>query len=353
MVFQSYESYFNSGAITTVGTSATTLASVATNFASGSQVAVIASQEFNRTASGNTATIAAAANTLQEASVTKSSNQFIEAANNGGGTGIAGFKHTLTWDTNSSASSPTYRVQATSSSAAGFEGQARILAFKAGTPGVNNPADTIVLDGTPQTTSGTVSSPFQITLSNFNVGTGNDRVLIVGIEANNQGASTVTYNGGPNMTKVIKHFTNNDAEFWYQTNPANGSHNIVVIMKGSTSVVVGAYSFFGVNQTNPIPTTATNFNTVASSPTISITTANSNSWVLDSAAIYGGKTLSSPTCTQSWNTNILNAVTGASSSKIQASAGSATCSWTASSGDLWDDVAVEVKPFGSIFLTYR
>src|SRR5947209_250194 len=108
------------------------------------------------------------------------------------------------------------------------------------------------------------------------------------------------------MTKVIKHFTNNDAEFWYQTNPANGSHNIVVTMKGSTSVVVGAYSFFGVNQTNPIPTTATNFNTVASSPTISITTANSNSWVLDSAAIYGGKTLSSPTCTQRWNTNILN-----------------------------------------------
>ena len=205
-------------------------------------------------------------------------------------------------------------------------------------------ADTIVLNGT-KTTSGTVSSPYQITLSNFNVGTGSNRVLIVGIEANNAQASTVKF-GGVSLTPAVSHFINNDAEFWYLKNP-NGTANIVVTMYGSTSVVVGAYSFFGVDQTNPIPTTVGKNNTAPSSPSISITTANSNSWVLDSPAIYGGITLSSPTCTQRWDINIASAITGASSSKTTTSPGSVTCSWTASTGDYWDDVAIEVKAAGA------
>ncbi|TLX69523.1 MAG: fibronectin type III domain-containing protein, partial [Thaumarchaeota archaeon] len=48
-------------------------------------------------------------------------------------------------------------------------------------------------------------------------------------------------------------------------------------------------------------------------------------------------------CTQSWDVNIPSAVTGASSSTVQTTAGSITCSWTASGGDFWDDVAIEVK----------
>ena len=194
-----------------------------------------------------------------------------------------------------------------------------------------------------KTTSGTVStSPYQITLSSFNAGTGTNRVLVVGVEANNQNVNSITF-GGTALTKATSSFTNNDAEFWYLKNPS-GTANIVVTMAGSTSVVVGAYAFSGVDQTNPIPTTATNHNTAASSPTISITTANANSWVLDSPSIYGGVTLGSPTCTQQWDINIANAITGASSSKTQASPGSVTCSWTASpNGDLWDDVAVELK----------
>jgi hypothetical protein len=38
-----------------------------------------------------------------------------------------------------------------------------------------------------------------------------------------------------------------------------------------------------------------------------------------------------------------NAITGASSSTVRSSPGSVTCGWTASSADLWDDVAIEVK----------
>lgn len=198
-----------------------------------------------------------------------------------------------------------------------------------------------------QSTSGTLSSsPYQITISNFNAGTGTNRLLVVGVEANNQAVSSITF-GGVGLTREVKSFHNNEAAFWYLVNPS-GTGNIVVTMNGATSVVVGAYAFSGVDQTTPVPTNATNYNTSSSSPTISITTSYQNSWVLDSPAIYGGKTLGSPTCTQQWDVNIPSAITGASSSHSTTSPGSYTCSWTANpSGDFWDDVAIEIKASGS------
>ena len=200
---------------------------------------------------------------------------------------------------------------------------------------------TIILNGI-QTTSGTVSlSPYQISLSNFNVGTGSDRILVVGVEANNNNVISITF-GGVQLTKAVSSFYNNDAEFWYMKNPS-GTANIVVTMGGPTSVIVGAYSFFGVDQTNPIPTNVANHNSASSNPTISITTAYPDSWVIDLPSIYGGVTLGSPTCTQSWDVNMAGTITGASSSTILASPGSITCSWTSSSGELWDDTAIELK----------
>lgn len=126
-----------------------------------------------------------------------------------------------------------------------------------------------------QATSGTVAlSPFQVTLSNFNVGTGSNLLLVVGIEANNQGATSVKF-GGIALTQAVSHFTNDDTEFWYLKNPS-GTANIVVTMGGATSVVVGAYSLSGVNQTSPIPTTHTN-SAASGNPTISLTTQYQNS----------------------------------------------------------------------------
>jgi len=163
----------------------------------------------------------------------------------------------------------------------------------------------------------------------------------VGISANNQYATSVTF-GGVALTKAAFTFYSNDAEMWYLVNPT-GTANIVVTMVGPTSVVVGAYALSGVDQTNPIPTTATAHSTGAGSPTISITTKYANSWVLDLASMYGGDTLGSPTCTQQWNLNVPGGVTGASSSKITSSPGTVTCSWTATPTDFWDDAAIEVK----------
>ena len=87
--------------------------------------------------------------------------------------------------------------------------------------------------------------PYEITLANFNAGTGSNRLLLVGVEANRNDVVSVTF-GGVQLTERVESFFNNDDEFWYLTNPS-GTGDIVVTMSGPTSVVVGAYAFSGVD----------------------------------------------------------------------------------------------------------
>jgi hypothetical protein len=204
-----------------------------------------------------------------------------------------------------------------------------------------NAASSGIVLNNVQSTSSAVLASNQVTLANFNAGTGNNGLLVVGISANNNNAASVTFGGVP-LTSKVQSFYNNDVEFWYLKNPT-GAGDIVVTMNGPTSAVVGAYSFSGVNQTSPLPTSATKHNTTPNSPNITITTKFANDWILDLPSIYGGSTLGSPTCTQQWNLNVAAAVTGASSSQMVPTPGAVTCKWTASSGDLWDDAAIEIK----------
>ena len=198
-----------------------------------------------------------------------------------------------------------------------------------------------------QATSGTVSStPYQVTISSFDAGAGSDPLLIVGVAANDANVASVTFGGAP-LAQAAASFSNNDAEFWFLAGPS-GAADIVVTMTGATSAVVGAYSFFGVNQTDPVPTTSTDHGGIGgSSPDVSIATQFPGSWVLDLPSIFGDVTLGSPSCTQQWDLNVPNSITGASSSTVVPAPSTVTCGWTASSGDLWDDVAVEIAASSS------
>ncbi|MBI5698676.1 MAG: fibronectin type III domain-containing protein [Thaumarchaeota archaeon] len=192
-----------------------------------------------------------------------------------------------------------------------------------------------------QSTSGATSSSDPIILSGFNAATGNDRLLLVGISANNNDVASVTF-GGVELTRAVSSFVNNNAEIWYLVNPSDTA-DIIVTMSGSTDAVVGAYAFSDVDQADPVPTTATNSATTSSNPSITIITKYPSDWVIEVPSIYGGSTLDSPSCTQKWNINIPDAITGASSSKVVSFPAVVTCSWKASNAELWDDVAVELK----------
>ena len=209
----------------------------------------------------------------------------------------------------------------------------------------------ITLMATGSASADVSQPPYQLTLANFNPGTGANRLLLVGVSSNYKNVASVTF-GALQLTQAgsTSSFHNSDAEFWYldgtPPNYPTGPANIVVtfgIWPGPTSAVIGAYAFSGVDQGTPIAGMVTNHNSAASSPTISMTTQYPNDWVLDLASVARGVTLSSPTCAQQWDITSTGEVTGASSSYVAPSPARVTCSWTASgSGGLWDDVAVDV-----------
>ncbi|TLY15122.1 MAG: hypothetical protein E6K84_00930 [Thaumarchaeota archaeon] len=211
--------------------------------------------------------------------------------------------------------------------------------------GVSYHVNWIAPTSTTTSTTTPTSTTTATTSTSFDVGTGSDRLLVVGVSANNNNVLSIAF-GGVQLTRAVSSFNNNDAEFWNLVNPT-GTGDIVVTFAGPTAAVVGAYSFSGVSQSSPIPTAAKNSNTAAGSPSVSISTQYPNSWVLDLPSIYGGVTLGSPSCTQQWDANMPGAITGASSSTIAGSPGQVSCGWTASNGgDLWDDVAIELAASG-------
>ena len=203
-------------------------------------------------------------------------------------------------------------------------------------------SSSIVLDNV-QSTSGTVTlTPFQITLSNFVVGSGTNKVLIVGVESSAGTVSGVTY-GGVALTQVISQSNVVESEFWILKNPPSGTADIVVTMSGISTVVVGAYSFFGVDQTTPVPTTVTNSSTT-NHPSTTIINNNAYSWLLDSVSI-ASDSLSGPTQTSRWNVDIVSAVSGASSSSTIISPNTSTIfGWTSGTVAHWAQIAIEVKP---------
>jgi hypothetical protein len=142
-----------------------------------------------------------------------------------------------------------------------------------------------------------------LTLKNFQVGTGRNRMLIVGVQAEEEGkknvsdlvTSSVTY-GGRTLT-LIPNSEVQSSSMWrgkeyflkvslyYLANPPSGKHDITVTFAGPvTSGNVGAISLFNAEQTAPVNlvTSKENNQRKISTP---ITTKNDGAWVVD---IVGG-----------------------------------------------------------------
>src|SRR2546428_461485 len=186
-----------------------------------------------------------------------------------------------------------------------------------------------------------------VTIS-FTVGTGANRLLIVGGTVDNFAITGVTY-GGTALTQAVADTQKPTGSIWYLVNPPSGTASVVVTSTPSKGAIVGVISFTGVDQSTPIPTTATNDNANGrtSPATVSITNANANSWVMDlvGSGHIGGFTNGASTTTQ-WNLDSGSTNAGASSTTGPLSASTVTnFSWTLPTPDAWVDVAVEIKPF--------
>ena len=87
------------------------------------------------------------------------------------------------------------------------------------------------------------------------VGSGLDRILVVGVSLRDGNTSVIgaTYGGIP-LTRIgfqISSGNQNRTEMWKLVAPPTGSANVVVTLSAAKRIVAGAVSFFNVDQTNP------------------------------------------------------------------------------------------------------
>ncbi|HYL66542.1 MAG TPA: DUF2341 domain-containing protein [Nitrosopumilaceae archaeon] len=199
----------------------------------------------------------------------------------------------------------------------------------------------ILLDNVKNTT-GSGSSSY--TLPNFVVGSGSNRLLLVGIESNTGTVQSLTYSG-ISLTRANGTTNTVDSEIWYLVNPPTGSANIAVTMTGTANVELGAYSFFGVDQTYPISFSAYRTGS-GNSGLVKANTTSINSWVIDSIAVPTGNTLiQNIGQTLEWNKPISGTTfTGGSSYNMTYLPTTKTMTWNwGGSSQNYASVAVEIK----------
>jgi murein DD-endopeptidase MepM/ murein hydrolase activator NlpD len=200
------------------------------------------------------------------------------------------------------------------------------------------------LDAQTNKTGGAVSS---ISWSHT-TGTQSNRLLVVSVATYNSGVAaasvnSITYNGTalspvPNAQRSAPNKIRE--ELWYLVAPASGANTIVVNLSGSgTGVTAESETFYEVDQNNPFGTAATN-NGTSSAASVSVTNVTANQLVIEGMASSGTTESVSGGQTQLWNV-VANGFTGAGSDK--SGTGTVAISWSSTTGDQWDDVAVPIN----------
>ncbi len=129
--------------------------------------------------------------------------------------------------------------------------------------------------------------------------TGSDRALVLGVQSGATPPSDIitgaTYNG-VSMTLVAKLVTNSShpVYLFYLSNPASGTHDIVVSASGSQTILMAAASYTGVNQSGQPEAFNSLTAQTSASVTVAVTTVTDNAWTVlvagDSAGTVGAGT---------------------------------------------------------------
>jgi uncharacterized repeat protein (TIGR01451 family) len=204
-----------------------------------------------------------------------------------------------------------------------------------------------------------ISPTFSSLTWSHTTGTGNNRLLLVGValESDSQGTtvSSITYSGQSLTRAGFQQSSDNEArmEIWRLINPPSGTANVVVSLNQSCddAVVAVASTFSGVHQSTPLGTFASAQSDQGdSAPQPSLTLASAaGELVFDMLALDDADTVTAPGGGQTQRLNLTQSdsdsgITGAASTKAGAS--SVSMSW-ATSPDSWALGAVPIKPAAS------
>lgn len=196
--------------------------------------------------------------------------------------------------------------------------------------------------------SSVVSDTTPITLAHTVGIIGGNRLLRVSVsfvQDASQTVASVTYAG---QSMIKKGDATNAgqarAELWYLINPSTGLNNIVVTMSAAAEVIVGADSYYEVNQVTPFGTIVTATGTTLAA-TVDVSSAT-DELVID---VYAKKNTTEAVSvgagqTSRWNTSNVGTNGGYGGGSSEPGAASVTMSWTwTTTNRNWAILAVPLK----------
>jgi archaellum component FlaF (FlaF/FlaG flagellin family) len=194
-------------------------------------------------------------------------------------------------------------------------------------------------------------------ITNFAVGSGTYRLLIVGVNYyNNPGTTNVKYNG-VNLTLAMRaNKTVYYAELWYMINPPSGSYTInqTQTTTGGTQVVMGAWSYTGVDQVTGIGN-ITNATGSSLNTSVNITTTLANSVLVDvdtdTAPGSPAHIIHGAGQTQRYENDTLNNIDAGGEEMNTTTIQTYNMNWTLPGSAAWVDIAAEILPHTTLTCT--
>ena len=199
----------------------------------------------------------------------------------------------------------------------------------------------------------TVTSTGSVTtLSWFHgVGSGSNRILIVGVSYNSSSVTTSTVTLGVTpLTKIgAQSGTSNRAELWYMLAPPTGSGALAVSVTPAREIAASSVSYTGVSQTTPLNTFAS-ASGQGTTPAVNAPSAPGE-LVVDTVSANGDASWLNPNAGQQsqWilQTGTLSFNVRSGGSTEPGASPTVNMSWTLGFPTYWSIVAVSLKPGGA------
>lgn len=171
---------------------------------------------------------------------------------------------------------------------------------------------------------GAATSDAKSNVSSWNVShtvsAGSNRILIVGVScggASSAYSTGVTY-AGQNLT-LLGGFNHPSVfirtELWYLLNPPAGTADVTVTLNTNASLVIGAISFTGVEQTNPFDTAPAFLYGTGNRANVIVPVITNGAWAVDVMALKPTNANQGTGQAERWNKNAGAVVRGAGSTK--------------------------------------